>query len=70
MDVAIRNAAPAQQAALSDLHRRSSYVWEEDRVHLDAHPRTFGFYQRVGFAVGETVNTRFGPAAALRRELQ
>jgi GNAT superfamily N-acetyltransferase len=151
MDAAIRNAAPAEHAALSDLHRRSSYVWEEDRVHLDAHPdavgveidaieagrvrvaerrrgellgfsvvadggtgvcvlddlfvepgamrqgigralvgdvveravrdgcrqltvvahpRTFGFYERVGFVVGETVSTRFGPAAQLRRDLQ
>ena len=35
-----------------------------------AHPRNFAFYESVGFAVGEPVATRFGPAVALRRRLR
>ncbi|MBS1891904.1 MAG: GNAT family N-acetyltransferase [Actinobacteria bacterium] len=31
--------------------------------------RTFGFYEGLGFVVGEPVMTRFGPAARLRRSL-
>ena len=38
----IRTATPADAAALRDLHRRSSYIWEEDRAQLDAHPDLFG----------------------------
>ncbi len=34
-----------------------------------AHPRTFGFYESVGFTPGESVSTRFGPATRLRRPL-
>jgi N-acetylglutamate synthase-like GNAT family acetyltransferase len=147
---AIRFAMPEERAALGDLHRRSSMVWEEDRAQLEAHPevfgvsafaiaerrvrvavgtggellgfsvvgdsgrgvcelqdifvepgvmqtgigtalvedavaghraagfkemtviaaaRTFGFYEGLGFAMGEPVMTRFGPAARLRRSL-
>ena len=147
---AIRTATLEDGAALDDLHRRSSFVWEEDRADLEAHPealgvprerivaggvriaidgdgamlgfsgvgdggegiveledlfvepqlmrrgvgralvedvaaravaagstaiavvaapRTFGFYESVGFVVGETVPTQFGPAARLRRQL-
>jgi GNAT superfamily N-acetyltransferase len=40
--VRIRGAAPSEREALTDLHRRSSYVWEEDRAALDAHPEVFG----------------------------
>jgi GNAT superfamily N-acetyltransferase len=146
----IRDAAIAERETLGDLHRRSSYVWEEDRANLDAHPdalgvaepaiaegrvrvavtatgdvvafsvvaypggavcelddlfvdptvmrtgigrslvadavaravaarcrtmtviahpRTFGFYESVGFTPGESVSTRFGPATLLRRPL-
>jgi ribosomal protein S18 acetylase RimI-like enzyme len=147
----IRCAAPAEREALGELHRRSSYVWDEDRVHLEAHPdalgvaakaisdgrvrvavndadellgfsvvgqhpaggvceledlfvdpdamrrgvgralvedgakrallagcremtvvahpRNFAFYESVGFAAGEPVSTRFGPATRLRRRL-
>lgn len=36
---------------------------------VTAAARTFGFYESVGFAVGEPVRTRFGPAARLRRSL-
>jgi predicted N-acetyltransferase YhbS len=35
-----------------------------------AHPRNFAFYESVGFAVGEPVATRFGPAVALVRRLR
>lgn len=38
----IRDAVPAEREALGDLHRRSSYVWEEDRASLDAHPDALG----------------------------
>ena len=38
----IRVAASSERAALTVLHRRSSYVWEEDRAALDAHPELFG----------------------------
>jgi GNAT superfamily N-acetyltransferase len=38
----IRDAQPHEQSTLSALHRRSSYVWEEDRVYLDAHPDALG----------------------------
>jgi GNAT superfamily N-acetyltransferase len=34
----IRDAVPDEALALEALHRRSSDVWEEDRVHLSAHP--------------------------------
>jgi len=40
--VEIRDARPAERSALSDLHRRSSYVWIEDRANLDAHPDALG----------------------------
>jgi GNAT superfamily N-acetyltransferase len=54
----IRDAQPEEQSTLSDLHRRSSYVWEEDRVYLDAHPDALGVAfqaiaeRRVRVAVG------------------
>ena len=38
----IRTATPADAEVLRDLHRRSSYIWEEDRPHFDAHPGIFG----------------------------
>jgi GNAT superfamily N-acetyltransferase len=38
----IRCAEPDEHAALSDLHRRSSDVWEEDRDALAAHPDALG----------------------------
>jgi GNAT superfamily N-acetyltransferase len=38
----IRDARPDERTALSELHHRSSYVWEADRVHLDAHPDALG----------------------------
>jgi GNAT superfamily N-acetyltransferase len=38
----IRAATPAEQGALGALHRRSSYVWEEDRANLEAHPDALG----------------------------
>ncbi|MBS1846593.1 MAG: GNAT family N-acetyltransferase [Actinobacteria bacterium] len=36
---------------------------------VTAAARTFGFYESLGFEVGEPVRTRFGPAARLRRSL-
>jgi ribosomal protein S18 acetylase RimI-like enzyme len=38
----IRLATPSEGGAINELHRRSSYVWEADRVHLDAHPDALG----------------------------
>jgi len=38
-------------------------------IVLTTGPRTFGFYESLGFTVGEPVATRFGPAARLRRRL-
>lgn len=40
--VEIRRAVPAERRALGNLHRRSSYVWEEDRTLLDRHPEVLG----------------------------
>jgi GNAT superfamily N-acetyltransferase len=40
--VDIRFAEPGDRDALSDLHRRSSFVWEEDRANLEAHPDALG----------------------------
>lgn len=149
--ISIRLASLDDGPALDALHRRSSFVWEEDRANLEAHPdalgvpreriaaggvrvavgergellgfsgvsdggdgicelddlfvepeamrngigsalvedvaaraatagfrqisvvaapRTFAFYERLGFVVGEPCPTRFGPASRLRRELQ
>ncbi|MGZ4271409.1 MAG: GNAT family N-acetyltransferase [Solirubrobacteraceae bacterium] len=146
----LRWAVAADRDALDDLHRRSSFVWPEDRASLEAHPdalgvapeaiherrvrvavdpegqivgfstvsvvadgvcelddlfvdpgamrqgigralvedaatralaagargmtvvahpRTFGFYERVGFVVTGPAQTRFGPAARLERDL-
>jgi GNAT superfamily N-acetyltransferase len=55
----IRYAEPAERGALGDLHRRSSYVWPEDRAMLEAHPDALGIApeaiasRRVRVAVGE-----------------
>jgi GNAT superfamily N-acetyltransferase len=38
----VRTAGPEDQVILDDLHRRASYVWEEDRAQLDAHPDALG----------------------------
>jgi len=43
----IRCATPAERDALTALHRRSSYVWEDDREALDAHPEVFGVDARA-----------------------
>src|ERR1017187_6811231 len=54
----IRCAVLPEQAALSELHRRSSFVWEEDRIQLQAHPHALGVASeaivdgRVRVAVG------------------
>jgi predicted N-acetyltransferase YhbS len=37
-------------------------------INVTAAPRTFAFYESVGFIVGEEVATQFGPAARLWRE--
>ena len=49
----IRTATPADAEALRDLHRRSSYIWEEDRPHFGAHPEIFGV-DPVALAEGRT----------------
>ncbi len=38
----IRTAREGEREALSDLHRRSSFVWEENRAGLEAHPDALG----------------------------
>ncbi len=38
----IRPAEPGDRDALGELHRRSSYVWAEDRGDLEAHPDALG----------------------------
>jgi GNAT superfamily N-acetyltransferase len=38
----IRTATPADADGLRALHRRSSYIWKEDRPHFEAHPDLFG----------------------------
>jgi GNAT superfamily N-acetyltransferase len=54
----IRDAQPQERDALGALHRRSSYVWEEDRTRLEAHPDALGVpaaaiaERRVRVAVG------------------
>ncbi len=55
----IRTAKPSEQELLGELHRRSSYVWEDDRANLEAHPDALGIaYEaivdgRVRVAVGQ-----------------
>ncbi len=41
-EIVIRDGAPEDADALRDIHRRASYIWTEDRHHLDAHPEVFG----------------------------
>ncbi len=38
----LRTAVPGDRTVLDGLHRRASYVWEEDRAQLDAHPDALG----------------------------
>jgi GNAT superfamily N-acetyltransferase len=38
----IRCAEPLERGALGELHGRSSWVWAEDRVVLEAHPDALG----------------------------
>jgi GNAT superfamily N-acetyltransferase len=38
----IRCAEPLERSALGELHRRSSWVWEEDRAVLEAYPTHWG----------------------------
>jgi len=58
--VSIRTAVPAEAPILDDLHRRSSFVWAEDRPALEANPDVFGVSragisdERVRVAAGAT----------------
>lgn len=38
----MRCATPDELRALDDLHRRSSFFWEEDRAMLERHPEVLG----------------------------
>lgn len=38
----IRDAASVDRVALGDLHRRSSWVWVDDRPFLEGHPDVLG----------------------------
>lgn len=40
--IRIRYAAPQEREALGELHRRSSWVWVQDRPMLAAHPDALG----------------------------
>src|SRR5882757_5448240 len=40
--IEIRDASPDDADGLREIHRRASYIWPEDRHHLDAHPEVFG----------------------------
>jgi GNAT superfamily N-acetyltransferase len=40
--IEIRAASRDDADALREIHRRASYIWLEDRHHLDAHPEVFG----------------------------
>jgi GNAT superfamily N-acetyltransferase len=60
---AIRLATPSERLALGELHRRSSYVWEEDRANLEAHPDALGV-AREAIAAGR-VRVAVGPAGEL-----
>lgn len=55
-------------ALVEDLARRHAAAGFRE-ISVIAAPRTFAFYESVGFVVGEAVATRFGPAARLRRTL-
>ena len=59
----IRTATAAEREALSELHRRSSYVWEGDRADLDAHPDALGVAAEA-IAAGR-VRVAVGTAGAL-----
>ena len=54
------NQVPLERSALGELHRRSSWVWEEDRAVLEAHPDALGValdaiaQRRARVAVGES----------------
>jgi GNAT superfamily N-acetyltransferase len=59
----IRDARPTERDELSALHRRSSYVWQADRIHLDAHPDALGVPSE---AIDEgRVRVAVGPAGVI-----
>lgn len=60
---AIRLAWPSERVALGELHRRSSYVWEEDRANLEAHPDALGV-AREAIDAGR-VRVALGPGGEL-----
>lgn len=59
----IRHAEPCEWDILGDLHRRSSFVWAEDRGMLEAHP------DALGVASDAIVKRRVRVAASARGEL-
>jgi len=71
--VRIVTAVPAQARALDELHRRSSFVWAEDRPLLEANPDALGVdraaisEQRVRVALGEA-DAIVGFATVTRRD--
>lgn len=42
---------------------------EVHRVEVTANPHALAFYQRIGFVVGHEVQTRFGPAPRMHRQV-
>ncbi len=38
----IRAARPGEADLLREIHRRASYIWRDDKPHLDANPDIFG----------------------------
>ena len=61
---AIRLATPSERVALGELHRRSSFVWEEDRANLEAHPDALGVARE---AIAAPTATRTRPVAMASR---
>ncbi len=59
----IRFGNTSDHETLNDLHRRSSYVWEEDRPHLEANPDALGI-ARVALSEGR-VRVAAGPAGEI-----
>jgi GNAT superfamily N-acetyltransferase len=59
----IRFGNPSEHETLNDLHRRSSYVWEEDRANLEANPDAIGI-AREALSEGR-VRVAAGPAGGI-----
>src|SRR3954451_18524626 len=57
----IRAAVAGESTLLTEIHRRASYIWVEDRPHLHAHPEIFGVDAR-SLAEGRVRVASVGPS--------